>query len=1151
METNKKELILDLIEKYKIILSNEGLEGEVYKWELVDQFQGKPDLLANDFLKEIKNLNFENLVYRLSKGCLNEMAENYSLELKKLFIYLFDEDIDLFERIEKFTKDTQAIYDRYKPGKSSFQTEREIATYLTYKYPDKYVFYKSEIYEKYCKYLGLSKKGKNHKYIHYLELINELSKYVRSDEELVTSVQKLLPANAYEDENCLLLSQDIIFRSFHGDTANYWIFQANPKVYKVIEALNDNAVSTWSVKAHKDKIQKGDKGILWITGSNPGCYGIFEVTSNVYDDYDDQDQEKYYIEDGVNVKATRVRFKITHNLSGNPIIKEQISEYPELNDLKIGNQGTNFSATKIEFDTIKKIAEKNMKIKYWLYSPGENAKYWDEFYSQGIIGLGSEPVGDVTQFKTKKELTIRLQELENTTSSKKNDSTANWDFYKNMNVGDVVIVKQGRSKLLGYGIITSDYYFDESRDYYKKCRKIEWKKRGMWDAGHSLALKALTDITKYATEHEGYNTYYERLLGTMGDVMNILEEFAEWLINNPKSNYLDNNKQRIISALNAYNDYFEIDIYQCGYENYRSIYDYLNKKLYEETDNEFLKASEKDSSHRPRAILGKTNYMKFIMEKFQDGKIEEVPSEINYPLNTILYGPPGTGKTYHTINKTLEIILNKKIPDSYYSINDSKIKEIEIANICKTNIEELVFKDIKENEHREILKAAFDHFVNKKQIVFTTFHQSYSYEEFVEGIKAIPPGEEGNIEGKEMIYTTLPGLFKKISKKAEENYKLSKKEVIKLDFDNVFNKLFNEIDFEKETKLKVNTKNSYFLIKEVTGRGTIRFDKKSGTSNHTLSKKTLQKMYEQGENNIITGGLQVYYESILEKLLDLSKSLQKEQKYEPIENYVLIIDEINRGNISKIFGELITLIEESKRLGNEEQLKVKLPYSGEEFGVPKNLYIIGTMNTADRSIALMDTALRRRFQFEEMMPKPELIPKTITVKEKDVELEIKLQEMLIKVNERIEYLYDRDHTIGHSEFMDVEIKDDLDRVFKNKVIPLLQEYFYDDWEKIQIVLGDHYRQFVNYTGLFTDKKKEDVLLKAEEDEIFRNETFNDSLKNEFRFVQSKKSKEIKVIGFDHDDIENDKTEYKINDNFETKCYKKIYEVKKEDKKEGE
>ena len=294
-----------------------------------------------------------------------------------------------------------------------------------------------------------------------------------------------------------------------------------------------------------------------------------------------------------------------------------------------------------------------------------------------------------------------------------------------------------------------------------------------------------------------------------------------------------------------------------------------------------------------------------------DSMPNEPNNQRNIPLNQILYGPPGTGKTYTTINKALEIL------KSY-----DEITEIP--------------------EGRQKQKEIFDTFVAKGQIEFVTFHQSYGYEEFVEGIK--PSVKNGTV-----IYETKNGVFKNLCKKALEG------------------------------------------------------------------------------------------------------------KDKP---YILIIDEINRGNIAKILGELITLIEPSKRIGKSEGLQLTLPYSGESFGVPRNLYIIGTMNTADRSIALLDTALRRRFEFVEMMPDSEYLKDK---KISDSRNTIELDRLLESMNNRIEFLLDREHTIGHSYFMDVESIEDLCKVFKNKIIPLLQEYFYDDYAKIIAVLNDN--------GMIKEKNK--------------------------------------------------------------------------------
>ena len=169
--------------------------------------------------------------------------------------------------------------------------------------------------------------------------------------------------------------------------------------------------------------------------------------------------------------------------------------------------------------------------------------------------------------------------------------------------------------------------------------------------------------------------------------------------------------------------------------------------------------------------------------------------------------------------------------------------------------------------------------------------------------------------------------------------------------------------------------------------------------------------------------------------------------------YVLVIDEINRANISRVFGELITLLEPDKRLGNPNALRVQLPSSGDVFGVPPNLHIIGTMNTADRSIALLDVALRRRFTFEEMMPSAKVLEEVLTKNGVHKELRTLIVGLFNTLNQRLRFLFDREHQIGHAYFLDVKDLNDLREVIAVKVLPLVQEYFFGQWEKIAMVFG--------------------------------------------------------------------------------------------------
>jgi len=207
----------------------------------------------------------------------------------------------------------------------------------------------------------------------------------------------------------------------------------------------------------------------------------------------------------------------------------------------------------------------------------------------------------------------------------------------------------------------------------------------------------------------------------------------------------------------------------------------------------------------------------------------------------------------------------------------------------------------------------------------------------------------------------------------------------------------------------------------------------------------------------------------------------------PKRKFAMVIDEINRGNISKIFGELITLIEIDKREGAKQAVSVTLPYSGDAFSVPSNVDVIGTMNTADRSLALLDTALRRRFEFVELMPDLSVL-NGLVVSHDDVEIDI--VSLLETMNKRIEALYDRDHTIGHAYFIGLdkmpasERFGELNSIFRNRIIPLLEEYFFEDWQKIRLVLGDNQKVEKQYQFIQEISRDEDLaVLFGQKDEL--------------------------------------------------------------------
>lgn len=588
---------------------------------------------------------------------------------------------------------------------------------------------------------------------------------------------------------------------------------------------------------------------------------------------------------------------------------------------------------------------------YRMYSPWRQWENREQYVAEGVMGIGWDQLGDISKYPTREE--IKDKYIQEYWSEENNNILACYQFAHEMKKGDIVIAKQWRDTLLWYGIVQSDYIFDDSRENHKSIRKVLWHKKGkIVHDRHKTVLKTLTDVTRY----KDYVIYLKNLLGILDT-----------------------------------------------------------------------------SSSNPMRTWTST-----------------------HELNTILYGVPGTGKTYHTINYAVAIIEWKSLDE----IN---------------------------KEDRSSLRQRFEEYKKLGQIVFCSFHQSLSYEEFIEWIRA-NTDESGNVS-----YEIEDGIFKDLANK-------SQKKPESKNFDAVYEQFINDLIEAWNQKELITLKQGKPFYVRINSKWNCSVSPQTETATEMIvTKKMIKDYIENNENQ------QEYWKTYTTAIVEYIKNnytRDSEQEDNTNKNYVLIIDEINRGNMSKIFGELITLLEPSKRLWAEEELTLQLPYSKEQFGVPNNLYVIGTMNTTDRSIALIDIALRRRFKFKEMQPDSSLL---------DFYVEnISIKQVFETINKRIEFLYDRDHLIGHSFFMKLKngwTLNHLNEIFAKDILPLLQEYFYEDREKIQIILWDHKDQWNKTNG---DKIIQEI---------------NQS-------VQS-------VVGFNHEDLE-DKKRYEINPTPTAQSYIWIY-----------
>jgi len=418
---------------------------------------------------------------------------------------------------------------------------------------------------------------------------------------------------------------------------------------------------------------------------------------------------------------------------------------------------------------------------------------------------------------------------------------------------------------------------------------------------------------------------------------------------------------------------------------------------------EKLRKSKKLSNCEP-LINHQGSLFKLKEEEFQiiNNIIKNKEDMKKIPKNLILYGPPGTGKTYKAKKIAEEFLKNQsqqKTEGEYLAEILSDLKWHEVIGIAMLKRSKGL--SVPEIKDEEIVKI-YSTFCSKSKTPQNTIARTLQ--------SCSTP------ESSQTSYRNDSNLFYK-----GDNYKWFLTEEGEEFFNGEeYQQIIEQIKDPKPEQKNwkdfcsfITFHQSYSYEEFVEGIRPI-LDSEQGSLNYELRDGVFKEICKRGE-------------------ADLEN------------NYVLIIDEINRGNISKIFGEIITLVEENKRSGESEETKVVLPYSGEIFKVPSNLYIIGTMNTADRSIALLDVALRRRFNFEELMPDSDVIENKISG--------LDLAKLMESLNRRIRIMIDRDHQVGHSYFMNIKDKEELKVVWYEKIIPLLQEYFYNDREKLENVLG--------------------------------------------------------------------------------------------------
>jgi len=768
-------------------LNGDSMQQELYKWELVTKQVGHPNTDAEDFTKEIHSLVFKNLCYGPQVTAIRNFAKYEPEDYRDAFKELFDETIDIQERVNTFTSACIALWDEKVKRNFTKQTramcdERLISCFLTLHDPQKYTFYKPDVYDSFCRILGIEPKKAGQKLVHFYELLHQyLIPLVEQDTELMESVN-----NELQKEKCI--------------------------------------------------------------------------------------------------------------------------------------KSTILIAQTVLWNYVRKL-RKDGKQQVWLFLGGKDANdyHFEEMYDDGVMALcGWDKVGDLSDCPDKESVDKRRQSIDEYQFNTGNLTGMLHAIANEIKEGDIVLAKYSKSDVVGMGVVTGDYRFDDDSVYGKHCRDISWTHKGLWHCASILKefgqdefpAKALTNVTK--------SKYIPKIL-------------------------------------------------------------------------EMIEGDSKQDNNNPQTFETMTE-IEILRQKKQ----------------IILQGAPGTGKTY----KTASIAVG----------------------ICNP-----AFTDFA--NHQKVMEE-YERLLNEGQIAFCTFHQSMDYEDFVEGLKP-------EVKGNAVEYNVQNGIFKTICEKAQ-----TKEDA---DITNCIDKYLQTIKgYENKKTIPTLSGKSELFVWWTEGNDTI-------STRSVLSKSEKGDQYSPSPLNIEKVKMQALGEGVENNWRHYAQAFINAVKKEyNLENqvsdkpYVLIIDEINRGNVSKIFGELITLLEADKRSGGgSHHISLKLPYSKEDFSVPSNLYIIGTMNTTDRSTGTIDYAVRRRFAFVTLESRADVIEnwcnsQSIASDVKKTALALFAQINGSSINDNSSFIAKHkasdfeleDLKVGHSYFMAKDMAS-LKLKMRYEVVPLIKEYIRD------------------------------------------------------------------------------------------------------------